>query len=156
MSIELVMPSNHLILCRPLLLLPPIPPSISLFQWVNSSHEVAKVLEIQLQHHSFQRTPRTDLLKNGLVGSSCCQGTPKSLLQHHSSKALLLEYKKIVSFFSTLILQWPCYIHLFILIVYWYILNSLVPRQSWSLGIMIVYTLHLNFHIFFFPVYWSG
>ena len=44
------------------LLLPPIPPSISLFQWVNSSHEVAKVLEFQLQHHSFQRTPRTDFL----------------------------------------------------------------------------------------------
>ena len=34
----------------------------SLFQRVNSSHEVAKVLEFQLQHHSFQRTPRTDLL----------------------------------------------------------------------------------------------
>ena len=34
----------------------------SLFQWFNSSHEVAKVLEFQLQHHSFQRTPRTDLL----------------------------------------------------------------------------------------------
>ena len=47
-SIESVMPSNHLILCRPLLLLPPTPPSISLFQWVNSSHEVAKVLEFQL------------------------------------------------------------------------------------------------------------
>ena len=37
-------------------------PHQSLFQWVNSSHEVAKVLEFQLQHHSFQRTPRTDLL----------------------------------------------------------------------------------------------
>ena len=36
-SIESVMPSSHLILCRPLLLLPPIPPSISLFQWVNSA-----------------------------------------------------------------------------------------------------------------------
>ena len=34
----------------------------SLFQWVNSFHEVAKVLELQLQHHSFQRKPRTDLL----------------------------------------------------------------------------------------------
>ena len=62
-SIESVIPSSHLILCRPLLLLIPIPPSInSLFQWVNSSHEVAKVLEFQLQHHSFWRTPRTDLL----------------------------------------------------------------------------------------------
>ena len=45
---ESVMPSSHLIPCHPLLLLPPIPPSISLFQWVNSSHEVAKVLEFQL------------------------------------------------------------------------------------------------------------
>ena len=42
-----------------------------LFQWVNSSHEVAKVLEFQLQHHSLQRNPRADLLQNGLVGSSC-------------------------------------------------------------------------------------
>ena len=43
----------------------------SLSQWVNSSHEVAKVLEFQLWHHSFQRTPRADLLQNGLVGSPC-------------------------------------------------------------------------------------
>ena len=42
----------------------------SLFQWVNSSHEVAKVLEFQLQHHFFQRNPRADL-QNGLVGSPC-------------------------------------------------------------------------------------
>ena len=49
MSIESVMPSRHLILCRPLLLLPPMPPRIRVFfQWVNSSHEVAKVLEFQL------------------------------------------------------------------------------------------------------------
>ena len=43
----------------------------SLFQWVNSSHEVAKVLEFQLQHHSFQRNPRADLLQDGLVVSPC-------------------------------------------------------------------------------------
>ena len=43
----------------------------SLFQSVNSSHEVAKVLEFQLQCHSFQRNPRADLLQNGLVGSPC-------------------------------------------------------------------------------------
>ena len=42
-----------------------------LFQWVNSSHEVAKVVEFQLQHQSFQCTPRTDLLYDGLVGSPC-------------------------------------------------------------------------------------
>ena len=56
MSIESVMPSSHLILCHPLLLLPPIPPSIGVFS--NSSYEVAKVLEFQLQHQSFQWTPR--------------------------------------------------------------------------------------------------
>ena len=39
----------------------------SLFQRVNSLHEVAKVLEFQLQHHSFQRNPRADLLQNGWV-----------------------------------------------------------------------------------------
>ena len=38
-----------------------------LFQWVNSSHEVAKVLEFQLQHHSLQRNPRADLLPNGWI-----------------------------------------------------------------------------------------
>ena len=50
MSIEPVMPSSHLILCRPLLLLPATNPSQhqNLFQWVNSSHQVAKVLEFQL------------------------------------------------------------------------------------------------------------
>ena len=42
-----------------------------LFQWVNSSNEVAKVLEFQLQHQSFQWTPRTYLLQDGLVGSPC-------------------------------------------------------------------------------------
>ena len=42
-----------------------------LFQWVSSSHQVAKVLEFQLQHQSFQWTPRTDLLQDGLVGSPC-------------------------------------------------------------------------------------
>ena len=55
----------------------PFPPATnpphhqSLFQWVNSGHEVAKVLEFQPQHQSFQRTPKTDLLQNGLVGSPC-------------------------------------------------------------------------------------
>ena len=43
----------------------------STFQWVNSSHQVAKVLEFQLQHHPLQRNPRADLLQNGLVGSPC-------------------------------------------------------------------------------------
>ena len=42
-----------------------------LFKWVNSSHQVAKGLEFQLQRQSFQWTPRTDLLEDGLVGSPC-------------------------------------------------------------------------------------
>ena len=42
-----------------------------LFQWVSSSHQVAKVLEFQLQHQSYQWTLRTDLLYDGLVGSPC-------------------------------------------------------------------------------------
>ena len=58
-------------------LLSPSPPAHNpsqhqgLFQWVNSLNEVAKVLEFQLQHQSFQWTPRTDLLQDGLVGSPC-------------------------------------------------------------------------------------
>ena len=92
MSIESVLPSNHLILCHPLLL-PSIFPSITVF-----SNESAlcirwpKVLEFHLQHQSFQWTLRTDLLQNGLVGSLAVQGTLKSLLQHHSSKASVLRH----------------------------------------------------------------
>ena len=69
MSIESEMPSNHLILCCCLLLLPSIPLSI---RRVSSLHQVAGVLEFQLQNQSYQWTPRTDLLQNGLVGSPCC------------------------------------------------------------------------------------
>ena len=43
----------------------------SLFQWVSSLHQVAKALEFQLQHESFQWTFRTDFLEDGLVGSPC-------------------------------------------------------------------------------------
>jgi len=55
----------------------PSPPALNLSQhqgllnWISSSHQVAKVLEFQLQHQSFQRTPRTDLLQDALVGSPC-------------------------------------------------------------------------------------
>ena len=43
-----------------------------LFKWVSSLHQVAKVLEFQLPYQSFQWTPRTNLLQDGLVGSPCC------------------------------------------------------------------------------------
>ena len=45
-----------------------------LFKWVSSSHQVAKGLELQLQHQSFQWTPRTDLPQDGLVGPPCSPG----------------------------------------------------------------------------------
>ena len=67
-SIESVMPSSHLNLCRPLLLLPSIFPRIQgLFEWVSSLHQVAKVLEFQLQHQSFQWTFRTDFFYAALA-----------------------------------------------------------------------------------------
>ena len=62
MSIESVMPSNHLILCDPVPLAFSLSQHQGLFKWVTSSRQVAKGLEFQLQHQSFQWTPRTDLL----------------------------------------------------------------------------------------------
>ena len=69
MSFESVMPSNHLILCRPLSSCLPSSQHLGLFQWVGSLHQVAKVFKFQLQHQSFQWTPRTDILSDALVGS---------------------------------------------------------------------------------------
>ena len=72
-----------------------------LFQWVNSSHEVAKVLEFQPQHQSFQRTPRTDLLQNGLVGSLCSprdsqESSPTPQFKSINSLALSFLYSPIL------------------------------------------------------------
>ena len=67
----------------------------NLFQWVNSLHEVAKVLEFQLQHHSFQRNPRADLLQNGLVGSPCSPRDSQEsspTLQFKSINSLALSF----------------------------------------------------------------
>ena len=65
----------------------------SLFQWVNSSHEVPKVLEFQ--HHFLQRNPRADLLQNGLVGSPCSprdsqESSPTPQFKSINSSALSL------------------------------------------------------------------
>ena len=106
MSIKSVMPSSHLILCHPLLLLPPISPSISLFQWVNSSHEVAKVLEFQLQHQSFQWTPRTDLL---VVGSPCSprDSQESSTPQFKSINSLVFSFLHSPTHIHTWLLEKP-------------------------------------------------
>ena len=74
-----------------------------LFQWVKSSHEVAKVLEFQLQHHSFQSIPRADLFRMDWFGLLAVQVTLKSLLQHLSSKASIL----LCSSFFTVQLSHP-------------------------------------------------
>ena len=91
MSIELVMPSNHLILCRPLLLLPSIIPSIRVF-----SHE--SVLHIRWPMYwsfSFSISPSSEYsalisFRMDRLDLLVAQGTLKSLLQHHSSKASIL------------------------------------------------------------------
>ena len=62
----------------------------SLFKWVICSHQVAKILEFQLQHQSFQWTPRTDFFRMDWLDLLAVQGTLKSLLQNHSSKASVL------------------------------------------------------------------
>ena len=63
----------------------------SLFQWVNSSHEVAKVLEFQLQHHCLQEITGLISFRMDWLDLLAVQGTLKSLLQHHSSKASILQ-----------------------------------------------------------------
>ena len=91
MSIELVMPSNHLILCHPLLLLPSLLPSIRIF-----SNESA--LRIRWpKYWSFSFSISSSSKHSGLISFRmyrldllAVQGTLKSLLQHHSSKALIL------------------------------------------------------------------
>ena len=74
----------------------PSPPALNLsqhqglFQWVSSSHQVAKVLEFQLQHQSFQWTSGLISFRMGWLDLLAVQGTLKSL-QHHSSKASILR-----------------------------------------------------------------
>ena len=92
MSIELVMPSNHLILCRPLLLLPPIFPSNRVF-----SNEAAlpirrpKYWSFSLSISPSNEHPGLISFRMDWLGLLAVQGTLKSLLQHHSSKASVLR-----------------------------------------------------------------
>ena len=89
MSIESVMPSNQLILCCPLLLLPSIFPSSRVF--CNESVLCIRWPKFQLQHQSFQLIFRTDSLRMDWLDHLEVQGTLKRLLQHHSSKASILQ-----------------------------------------------------------------
>ena len=91
MSITSVMPSNHLILCHPLLLPPPIFPSI----WVFSNESVLHIRWPKYCSFSFSISPSNEY--SGLISFRvdcldllAVQGTLKSLLQHHRSKASIL------------------------------------------------------------------
>ena len=93
MSMESVMPSNHLILCSPLLLLPSIFPSIRVF----SIESVLCIRWPKYQSFSFSISPSNE--HSGLISFRidwfdllAVQGTLKSLLQHHSSKAPILQH----------------------------------------------------------------
>ena len=92
MSIESVMPSSHLILCRPLLLLLPIPPSIRVFS--NESTLCVrwpKYWSFSFSSSSFKEQPGLISFRMDWLDLLAVQGTLKSLLQHHSSKASILQ-----------------------------------------------------------------
>ena len=91
-SIESVMPSSHLILCRPLLLLPPIPPSIRVF----FNESTLRMRWPKYWSFSFSIIPSKEIpglisLRMDWLDLLAVQGTLKSLLQHHSSKASILQ-----------------------------------------------------------------
>ena len=92
MSIESVMPSNHLILCHPLLLLPSIFPSIRVF----SNESALHIRWPKVWSFSFSISPSNDYsrlisFRMDWLDLLAAQGTLKSLLQHHSSKASILQ-----------------------------------------------------------------
>ena len=92
MSIESVMPSNHLILCRPLFLLPSIFPSIRVF----SNESALHIRWPKYWSFSFNISPTNELpglisFRMDCLDLLAVQGTLKSLLQHHSSKASILQ-----------------------------------------------------------------
>ena len=90
MSTESVMPSNHLILCRPFFSCPQSFPASGLFQRDNSSHQVAKELKLQFSINPCNEYSGLISFKIDWFDLLAVQGTLKSLLQHHSLKALIL------------------------------------------------------------------
>ena len=91
MSIESVMPFSHLILCHPLLLLPPIPPSIKVFSNESTLHmRWPKYWSFSLSISPSNEHPRLISFRMDWLDLLAVQGTLKSLLQHHSSKASVL------------------------------------------------------------------
>ena len=90
-SIESVMPSSHLILCRPLLLLPPIPPSIRVFSNESTLHmRWPKYWSLSFSIIPSKGIPGL-IFRMDWLDLLAVQGTLKSLLQHHSSKGSILQ-----------------------------------------------------------------
>ena len=90
-SIELVMPSSHLILCRPLLLLPLIPPSIRVFSNESTLHmRWPKYWSFSFSIIPSKEYPGLISFRMDWLDLLAVQGTLKSVLQHHSSKASIL------------------------------------------------------------------
>ena len=92
-SIESVMPSSHLILCRPLLLLSPIPPSIRIFTNESTLHmRWPKYWSFSFSISPSKEIPGLISFRMDWLDLLAVQGTLKSLLQHHSSKASILQH----------------------------------------------------------------
>ena len=92
-SIESVMPSSHLILCRPLFLLAPIPPSIRVFSSESSLHmRWPKYWSFSFSIISSKEHPELISFRMDWLDLLAVQGTLKRLLQHHSSKASILQH----------------------------------------------------------------
>ena len=92
MSIESVMPFSHLILCCPLLLLPPIPPSIRVFSNESTLHiRWSKYWSFSFSINPSNEHPGLISFRIDWLDLLVVQGTRKSLLQHHSSKASILR-----------------------------------------------------------------
>jgi len=92
MSIKSVMPSSHIILCRPLLLLPPIPPSIRVFSNKSALHmRWPKYWSFSFSINPSKEIPGLISFRMDWLDLLAVQGTLKSLLQQHSSKASILR-----------------------------------------------------------------
>ena len=100
MCIESVMPPSHLILCHPLLLLPPIPPSIRVFSNESSLRmRWPKYWSFSLSISPSNEHPVLIFFRMDWLDLLAVQGTLKSLLQHHSSKASILLHHWFPFFF---------------------------------------------------------
>ena len=104
MSIESVMPSSNLILCRPLLLLPPVPPSIRVLSNESTHHmRWPKYRSFSFSIIPSKEHPGLISFRMDWLDLLAVQGTLKSLLQHHSSKAFILQCSQSNSHIHT----WP-------------------------------------------------